>query len=134
MLEAESGVLYLEIGDVFALYAEMIGCTAQEAADQLRSWDGLEGALARPLSYAHYLEADLALQAAVLAHGIAEGQYFLDGNKRTALAAMDAFLRANSRRLVATRMDCADWILDLSRGGGVEELAERIRLHVQEAG
>jgi prophage maintenance system killer protein len=42
----------------------------------------------RPSSYAFYQSGDLALQASVLAHGIAEGQYFVDGNKRTALAAL----------------------------------------------
>lgn len=35
------------------------------------------------------------MQAAVLAHGIAEGQSFLDGNKRLALVAMLTFLEVN---------------------------------------
>jgi hypothetical protein len=35
------------------------------------------------------------MQAAVLAHGIAEGQSFLDGNKRVALIAMLTFLEVN---------------------------------------
>ncbi len=39
-------------------------------------------------SISHYEHADLALQAAVLAHGIAEAQPFLDGNKRRALVAL----------------------------------------------
>jgi death-on-curing protein len=54
----------------------------------------LAGAIARPGTYAHYENADLALQA-VLAHGIAEGQHFIDGNKRTALVAMLTFLEIN---------------------------------------
>jgi hypothetical protein len=48
--------------------------TPAEASNQLRSRDGLAGALARPATHAHYEEVDLALQAAVLAHGIAETQ------------------------------------------------------------
>jgi prophage maintenance system killer protein len=64
----------------------MVGESVPEALDQLRSRETLEGALGRPQSYAHYEEADLALQAAVLAHGIAETQPFIDGNKRTALS------------------------------------------------
>jgi prophage maintenance system killer protein len=35
------------------------------------------------------------MQAAVLAHGIAEGQPFIDANKGTALAALRTFLRLN---------------------------------------
>jgi hypothetical protein len=54
----------------------------------LRNKAGLESALARPETYARYQEADIALQATVLAHGIAEGQQYIDGNKRTALIAM----------------------------------------------
>lgn len=79
---------YLTLGDVLELYGLIIGATLAEAADQLCNCDGLESALARPAAYAHYEDADLALQAAVLAHGIAEGQQFIDGNKRTALVAM----------------------------------------------
>ncbi len=51
------------------------------------------------MNFAQYADADLALQAAVLVHAIAEGQAFVDGNKRTALIAMDAFLEANGYAL-----------------------------------
>jgi hypothetical protein len=61
------GLVYLTLDDVLELYALTIGATAVEARDQLRNREGLEGALARPVTYAHYQDADLALQAAVLA-------------------------------------------------------------------
>ncbi len=93
MIAGEGGLLYLEIEDVLVLYGAVFSCTEQEAADQLRSHEGLESALSRPLMYAHYQAADLALQAAVLAHGIAEGQPFIEGNKRTAALACITFLR-----------------------------------------
>lgn len=48
-----------------------------------------------PESYAYYQGADISLQAAYLAHGIAETQPFIDGNKRVALVAMLLFLRLN---------------------------------------
>jgi prophage maintenance system killer protein len=38
----------------------------------------------KPRGYAAYEDADLALQAAALAHGIAESQAFIDANKRLA--------------------------------------------------
>jgi death-on-curing protein len=98
MAEGQSGEIepvYLTLRNVLELHALIIGVTPAEAADQLRNKDGLESALARPETYAHYRAADLALQAAVLAHGIAEGQQFIDGNKRTALIVMLTFLEVN---------------------------------------
>jgi hypothetical protein len=67
-------VVYLGIEDVLEIYGAIIDATAAHAADHLRSRDALEGALGRPWSYAHYVQADVALQASVLAHGIAETQ------------------------------------------------------------
>lgn len=61
----------------------------------------------RPQSYAHYQHADLSQQAAVLAHGIAEGQPFLDGNKRLALIAMLTFLELNGHRIDASDPELA---------------------------
>ena len=53
--------VYLELADALELYAP--------AADQLRDRAGLESALGRPRNHALYEDADLALQAAALAHG-----------------------------------------------------------------
>jgi prophage maintenance system killer protein len=75
--------VYLALDHILELYGLIIGATAQEAGDQLRNHDGLESALARPETYAHHEAADLALQAAVPAHGLAEGQHFIDANKRS---------------------------------------------------
>jgi death-on-curing protein len=87
----------------------------------------LESALARPETYAHYQDADLALQAAVLAHGIAEGQQFIDANKRTALVAMLTFLEINGWRVKATDRALADWILSFSAGTTPEAVATHLR-------
>jgi Fic/DOC family len=74
--------VYLTLDDALQLYRLIVGCSPSQASDQLRNCDGLESALARPATYLRYESADLSLQAAVLAHGIAEGQPFIDGNKR----------------------------------------------------
>ena len=95
MQVADRPTIYLTVEDVLGYYAEIFACTAQEAADQLRSRAVLEGALARPQHYAYYTGADLAMQAAVPAHGIAEGQPFIEGKKRTALASLRTFPLAN---------------------------------------
>jgi death-on-curing family protein len=120
-------LIYLTLEDALELYAAIAEDTIEQAAALLRSRSGLEGALARPASYAHYQHADIALQAAVLARGIAESQAFLDGNKRLALVAMLTFLEANGHRVDATDPELADWIIRLSAGLTPEELAEAIR-------
>jgi death-on-curing protein len=86
----------------------------------------LESAIARPETYAHYQDADLALQAAALAHGIAEGQQFIDGNKRTALIAMLVFLEINGSRVEASDPELADWILSFSTGATPEAVAKLV--------
>ena len=88
----EGEPLYLQFVDALELYAAIIGGTTRQAADQLRDQAGLQSALGRPRNYAQYEDADLALQAAAVAHGIAESQAFIDGNKRLALVAMLTFL------------------------------------------
>lgn len=123
MPEDDLELIYLTLEDALELYAG----TTEQAAALLRSRSALEGALARPATYAHYQNADLALQAAVLAHGIAESQAFLDGNKRLALVAMLTFLEANGYRVGATDPELAGWIIDLGDNLTPEQVAEAIR-------
>lgn len=120
---AHDEFLYLEFDDALELYAAIIDGTPTQAADQLRNRGGLEGALARPRSYAHYADADIALQATVLAHGIAESQAFIDGNKRLALVAMLTFLEINGYRVEASDPQLAEWILKFASGATPEQLA-----------
>lgn len=63
----------------------------------------------------------------MLAHGIAEGQQFVDGNKRTALIAMLVFLEINGWRVAASDPELADWILSFSAGASPEEVAGLVR-------
>jgi death-on-curing family protein len=124
----ETELVYLALPDALDLYALIVRASASEAADQLRNRDGLQGALARAETYAHYEAADLALQAAVLAHGIAEGQPFIDGNKRMALVAMLTFLEINGLRVEASDPELADWIISFSSGATPGDVAVRLRL------
>jgi len=137
-VDDESGAVdepvYLVTEDVLEIYAAIIDASVTQAEDHLRSREALEGALARPGTHAHYQQADLALQAAVLAHGIAETQPFIDGNKRTALVVMLTFLEINAYRVRATDPELADWIIGFSRGTTPESLADRIRERPTDAG
>lgn len=130
----DATVLHLTVDDVLDVFADAFGCTREVAADQVRTLDGLVSAVYQPMNYANYMGADIALQAAVLAHGIAEGQVFFDGNKTTALAAMLAFLDLNDFRLIGVTNDSLiEWMLDMSAGLTPEELAERIRTVISPA-
>lgn len=55
-------LVHLDYEDALEIFAAVIGGSTQQAVDQLRSPSALEGALGRPASYAHYGQADLALQ------------------------------------------------------------------------
>jgi death-on-curing protein len=107
---ADDEPIYLDLADLLDLYGAVIGGTSQQARNQLRDQSGLEGALGRPRAYAYYQDADLALQGAVLAHGIAEGQTFIDGNKRLALLATLTFLELNGYYVEAPETELANWI------------------------
>lgn len=63
----------------------------------------------------------------MLIHGIAQGQYFIEGNKRTAALACWTFLDGNGYTMNVQSITFAEWINDLSVGTTVYELAERIR-------
>jgi len=128
---ADREPVYLELADALELYAVIIASRVTQARDQLRDPTGLESALGRPSVYAHYENADLALQAAVLAHGIAESQTFIDGNKRLALVAMLTFLEVNGYGVEASDPELAAWILDLSAGTTPAQLAELIRARLR---
>ena len=117
----------MDYEDALEIFAAIIGGSTQQAADQLRSPSALDGALGRPASYAHYEQADLALQAAVLAHGIAKTQAFLDGNKRVALISMLTFLELNGHGVNATDRELADWIISFSAGATPTDVADQLR-------
>jgi death-on-curing protein len=123
----EPSPTYLSAEDVVGLHALLFGLTPQQAADRLRSRDVLEGAVGRPRQHAFYAGADLADQAAVLAHGIAEGQPFVDGNKRTALVALFTFLELNGWTIETTEERLAFQIHQLSEGLTAEELGAWVR-------
>jgi death-on-curing protein len=125
---SDDGIIYLVIEDVLEFFGAIIGGTPEQAADQLRDRGALEGALARPQMHGHYEGSDVTFQGAVLAHGIAESQSFIDGNKRAALIAMLTFLEINGVIIEASDPELARWTIDLSAGLTPQALAERIRV------
>ncbi len=62
----------------------------------------IESALARPRQVAAYANADLIAQAATLLYGLVKNHPWTGGNKRTATAVTQLFLRRNNHRIAAT--------------------------------
>jgi death on curing protein len=89
-------IRYLSVLDVEALHVFIMEKTG-DPPSPLRDRGLLEAAVTRPRMAAHYEDADLIQQAAILAVGISQAQAFIQGNKRTAFIAADLFLRINGR-------------------------------------
>ncbi len=97
---------YLTAFDVEALHVFIMEKTGHAPA-ALRDRLLLESAVVRPQMAAHYADADLVQQCALLAVGISQAQAFVDGNKRTAFIAADVFLGANGRLFTGDPLEMA---------------------------
>jgi death-on-curing protein len=86
---------YLTVEDVLGLHEGIMRLTGYEPQPlRLGGENILGGALARPQQAAYYEAASIPRQAALLCIGVSQAQAFLDGNKRTAVAVIDAFLKS----------------------------------------
>ena len=83
----------------------------------MREPELLVSALARPRHLAAYgTDVDVAALAAAYAFGIARNHPFVDGNKRTALVALELFLALNGKALAADDGACVVTMLALAEG------------------
>jgi death-on-curing protein len=87
---------YLTVADVLAIHADQI--ERYGGTHGVRDLGLLEAALYRPQT-GYY--ADLIEEAAALWESLSQNHPFLDGNKRTAFAAMYTFLAINGIQLTA---------------------------------
>ena len=87
---------YLTLGDVLAIHADQI--TTYGGAAGIRDPGQLDAALFRPQT-GYY--ADLIAETAALWESLSQNHPFVDGNKRTAFAAMFTFLSINGVDLTA---------------------------------
>ena len=85
---------YLTVADVLGVHAVLI--QRYGGAPGVRDPGALETALFRPQT--GYYD-DMVAEAAALLESLAINHPFVDGNKRTAFAAADVFLRINGWRL-----------------------------------
>lgn len=101
---------YLSVAMVIEIHAQVMSTSGKQPMP-LRDEASLEAALYRPQMRAYYPRADLIDQAAYLAVGISQAQAFVDGNKRTAFAAMLTFLGINGYWLTASGLEIANWLI-----------------------
>ena len=85
--------VFLTIDEVVLLHC--ISLDEHGGAHGVRDQGAFESAVTQPMNDYWYGNADLFGVAAAYAFHIAEAQAFLDGNKRTAIAAALAFLELN---------------------------------------
>jgi death-on-curing protein len=109
-------VVYLTVEDVARINARFIG------PDGLMELGLLESAVFRPLTTVGGYDAypTLHAKAAALFHSLTRNHAFVNGNKRTAVVAVGAFLWLNGyrltlpwRKMVALATDTAEGMLDV---------------------
>lgn len=123
------GWVWIERSVVLAAHGEQLA--EHGGAAGIRDAGLLDSALARPLNQAAYGNPDVADLAAAYGFGLARNHPFVDGNKRTALIALELFLELNGHELLATDVECVLTILALAAGELEEaQLAAWIRSHL----
>jgi len=119
---------YLSIAEVLAMHEDQIERYGGSAG--LRDPGQLEAALFRPQT-GYY--ADLIEEAAALWESVSQNHPFVDGNKRTAFAAMFTFLAINGWRLRAEAAETYTFVSDLyeRQGFKFEALVAWLRVHAK---
>lgn len=122
---------FLSIAEVLELHAEQIELYGGEPG--IRDLGLLESALAMPVSGINgsYFHDDLPAKAAAYLYHIVNNHPFIDGNKRTGLAAAYVFLALNGYVLESDPDELADMVLSVAEGRiGKSEAADFLRTHV----
>lgn len=125
-----TGVIWLDAREVRAIHLELLA--EHGGLSGIRDEGLLESALARPQNLLAYGSPSLSELAAAYGFGLAKNHPFLDGNKRTALAAVAVFLDVNGYELVAPQAEAVTTVLRLAAGELSEaQLAAWITANIQ---
>jgi death-on-curing protein len=118
---------YLTMVEVLAMHTDQI--QRYGGSEGVRDHGLLESALYRPQT-GYY--ADLIEEAGALWESLSQNHPFIDGNKRTAFAAMYTFLAINGVRLTAGAPETIVFVSSLYEGGhfSFEMLVPWLRGHV----
>ncbi len=107
---------YLTLGEVLEIYNQVVQVSGGGVG--IRDLAGLESALAQPRQTfgGNELYPTLAEKAAALCHSLVQNHPFLDGNKRTAHAAMEVFLLLTGHEIEASVDEQQSVMLDIASG------------------
>ena len=121
---------YITLNEVLLLHVRLIQQTGGSRG--VRDIGLLDSALARPQATfgGDDMYPDLWTKAAALAHSLVQNHPFVDGNKRTALAATGVFLELNGHKLVSSNEGAVDFIHRVIAGQmELEDMATWLRTH-----
>ena len=120
---------FLTLADILTIHADQI--EAHGGTHGVRDPGLLEAALYRPQT-GYY--PDLVEEAVALWESLSQNHPFLDGNKRTAFAAMHTFLQINGAELTADADDAYEFVSGLYETGTFrfEKLEPWLRSRVRE--
>lgn len=123
---------HLSLAEVLELHQRVLEQTG--GVSGVRDLGGLKSALGQPwMTFGgEDLYRDLPAKAAALGFSLIQNHPFVDGNKRTGHAALEAFLMLNGFELAATIDDAEGVVLaiatgQLTRDGLAEWVRNRIR-------
>lgn len=107
---------FLSLDDVLRLHADQIDSFG--GSQGVRDEGLLESALAQPQASfgGELLHPTIHDQAAAYFYHLAMNHPFIDGNKRTAFAAMDSFLRFNGYSLNLTDDQAYNLVMQVAQG------------------
>ena len=116
---------FLSLDEVLELHADQISSFG--GSPGVRDEGLLESALAQPQATfgGQFLHPTISEQAAAYLYHIAMNHPFIDGNKRTAFAVMDTFLRLNGCALNLTDDRAYDLVMRVARGTMTKEELSR---------
>jgi death-on-curing protein len=116
---------FLSLDEVLELHADQISSFG--GTPGVRDEGLLESALAQPQATfgGQFLHPTISEQAAAYLYHIAMNHPFIDGNKRTAFAVMDTFLRLNGCALNLKDDRAYDLVMRVARGTMTKEELSR---------
>jgi death-on-curing protein len=124
-------VRYLTVGEVVELHRRILAQSG--GSEHILDPAGLESALAQPRATfeGRELYPTLIEKASALGFSLIRNHPFVDGNKRTGHAAMEAFLVLNGYEISATVEEQERMIFGVASGDtGREEFARWLEAHV----
>lgn len=124
---------FLEIADILNIHEILIEQFGGMSG--IRDEGLLESALSQPKAtfFGELLHSRIHEQAAAYLYHLAKNHPFLDGNKRTAYGAMEAFLRLNGYNLDLSNEEAYNMVMQVAQGEMTkEELSLLLEKHIQQ--